>query len=129
MYFLQDLLVQHNNYDIDIWEFESEDDLEFCSTTVAKNTADDVNPPEEMPECEKSILKLVSFIYTFLFACKAVFRIQDGALDVLFNFVSLMFRKLLNFTRSEHIRTLHQFEYYYYYYSNRSPVISPINLP
>ena len=68
MYFLQDLLVQHNNDDIEIWEFESEDELEFCSTTVAKNTADDVNPPGEMPECEKSILKLVSFICTFLFA-------------------------------------------------------------
>ena len=108
MYFLQDLLVQHNSDDIEIWEFESEDELEFCSTTVAKNTADDVNPPGEMPEREKSILKLVSFICTFLFAWKAVFRIQDGALDVLFKFFSLMFNKLLNFTGSEHIRTLHQ---------------------
>ena len=106
MCFLQEPLVQHNNDDIEIWEFQSEDEL---STTVTTKTTDDVNHPSEVQECDKSsILKLLSFICTFLFAWQAVFRIQDGALNVLFKFFSLLFEKVLNFTGSEKIRTLHQ---------------------
>lgn len=56
---------------------------------------------------EAAILKLVSFVSTFLFSWQAVFRIQDGALNVL-KFISLLFKKILAFTGSENLKALHQ---------------------
>ena len=55
-----------------------------------------------------SILTLVGFLCTFLFSWQAVFRISDGALNVMFKFFRLLLEKISNFNGSVHLKILSQ---------------------
>lgn len=99
--------MEDNSADVEVWEFGSEDETEVCSSSPATSTMDSV--PSESLECEKpSILIMIGFICIFLFSWQAVFQIPDGAINVLFKFFSLLFRKMHDVTGSDNLRMLHQ---------------------
>ena len=96
---LQEPSSEANSGDAELWEFESDSESDYESTPQT-------NKPSQLHE--SPILKLVGFICTFLFSWQAVFRIPDGALNILFKFFSLILQKF-TLTGSENLRKLHQY--------------------
>ena len=91
-----------NSGDVEVWEFESEAESPVNPTTCMSDA-------RELQDCVRpSILKVVGFMCTFLLSWQAVFRIPDGALNVLFKFLSLVIMKLCNVSGSEDLRMLHR---------------------
>ena len=88
--------------DVEVWEFDSEDEFEPSS---GKTT--DLNTQLQSDSASK-MQKLVGFICMFLLSWQAVFRIPDGALNVMFKFLSLLFLKLGDITGSVDMKTLSQ---------------------
>ena len=87
--------MEPNSDDVEVWEFESDSESEHPSMTSAMcgQSHNAVNCGVTSEHVEISILKLVGFICTFLFSWQAVFRVPDGALNVLFKFFNIVLEK------------------------------------
>ena len=79
-----------NDCDVEVWEFESESESDPQAFKSAPQTACETSQLNDSP-----VFTLVGFICTFLFAWQAMFRIPDGALNILFKFFSLLLNKLV----------------------------------
>lgn len=89
--------------DVEIWEFESEDEFEPSPEATTHLNTDGASKAQN-----SSIFKLVGFICTFLLSWQAAFRIPDGTLNVIFKFFGLLFVKLCDITGSVDLKTLSQ---------------------
>ena len=105
----QEPLEEDKSSDVEVWEFESEEEAESSvSISATGGFSGSSKDPTLSGVVRQSVLDIINFICKFLLSWQAVFRITDNALNILFKFFGLLLFKLKAITGSRDVEALYQ---------------------